>query len=95
MDSQDWNVNSIEGTEDIQSGNSSEVGCNNSGVGGNEDLDLPDSSQKEEDAPRHPVTHILSKGKSYVVKRDVVMTQSCYDLLSRSWHSVANYFQKA
>ena len=47
MDSQDWNVDSLEGTEDIQSGNSSEIRDNKSEVGGNEDMNRPDVSQKK------------------------------------------------
>ena len=85
----------MEGPEDIQPGNSPEIDHDNSGGGGNEDLDGQDASQKEEDAPRHPVGHTMSKSRSYLPKSAVVMTQMCYDLLSNRWHSVANYFWKA
>ena len=44
MDSQDWNIDSMEGTENIQSHHSSEIGYNSRGVGGYEDLDDPDFS---------------------------------------------------
>ena len=76
MNSKDWNVNSMEDNEAIQSWNSSQIGHNESGVGSNEDMDKPDASQKEEDALKHPVTYNISKGKSYLVKSAVVMTQS-------------------
>ena len=66
MDSQDWNVDFIRGTEDIQSGNSSEIGHTKCRVGGNEDLNGLHSSQKEANEPRCPVTQSMSKGKSYL-----------------------------
>ena len=62
--------------KDIQSGNSSEIGHNNSRVGGNEDLDGPDALQKEEDAPGHPVICSMSKGKSYLVKGVVLFNSN-------------------
>ena len=31
-------------------------------------MDGPDALQKEEDAPRHPVTHSMRKDKKYLAK---------------------------
>ena len=73
----------MEGTENIQSGNFSEIGHNNSRVRSNEDLDEPDTLKKEVVAG-HPVTCPVSKGKNYLVKSAVVMNQRWYDLFSRS-----------